>query len=459
MKRLFGTDGVRGVVGEKITPKLAFDLGFALAVFKKRELDVFYNITYTPTVIIGQDTRKSSDALTASFASGVSAGGGNAVIIGVAPTPCVAYLTKSKSADYGVMISASHNPPQYNGIKFFSSNGLKFSDSQEELFEDFFYKSAADEKKGEVPFSEMGKISFDGKLIDEYFNHILGVSAERLDGLKIVLDCAYGAAALLAARVFKALGAAVKALNDEYRGELINAECGAVNISKLAKTVSEEGYDIGFAFDGDADRMIAVLLNGQVLDGDRIILLLANMLKKKNKLNKNVVVGTLVSNLGLEAALKKQDIELKRTDVGDKYIAEEMFKNNYALGGEQSGHTIIAEYSGTGDGILTASLVARFLKHNPKTFNKTMKDLKLLPQITTNINIADYEIINHKTLTEEIEKALEYLGAKDNKRAKVLIRRSGTENLLRVMVEGESYEKVSFVSNRLKNVIMQLDKN
>ncbi|MCL2176959.1 MAG: hypothetical protein FWB72_03285 [Firmicutes bacterium] len=460
--KLFGTDGIRGIVGEKITPTLMYKLGRALVNIKKREIDAYYNIVYSPSVLIGTDTRVSKDMLSLSLAAGITSAGGKAILGGVLPTPVVAYLSKTMSVDFGAVITASHNPPNYNGVKVFNLDGNKITAEQIALIEQL----CADDNAQSL--HQGGQLEFKPEQFKEYADYILEMFVDEkvvgsskasatdtplpLSTLKIGLDCANGATSPFAKKLFESLGARVSAINTSGDGKKINVKCGSTNVTALAKLVVEQGLDIGFAFDGDGDRIIGVLADGNLLCGDKILYLLATDLKAKGSLSQSTVVGTHTSNSGLENALHKIGCHFIRTDIGDTHIAKEMRANGFALGGENSGHIILSEHLFCGDGLYTAAYIANMLSRSKRKFNATLKSLKLLPVISINIPLKCFKILDCPQFTQSVENYKKKLG----KKCRVLIRKSGTESMLRIFVEGENYESVSLVANTIKNLTLNI---
>lgn len=426
--KYFGTDGIRGIYGEDLTLSLAEKVGKSLSLFCERK-----------NVLIGRDTRQSGSALTSSLTSGLVNHGVNVVDIGIAPTPVISFLTKELNADYGVVISASHNPPAYNGIKIFDSNGNKIDNCLEEQIEQNLDSFVA---------LSPAKYEFNDNLINIYKTHFLN-KFNRLDGLKIVLDCGFGASYNIAKEMFTSLGANVIAENDQPIGEKINVNCGALNPSIISNAVIKNNADIGFSFDGDADRIIVCDENGVVLDGDDILQILSDYF------NCNCVVGTVMSNKGFETYLKSQNKILLRSDVGDKNVGKLMRENNVLVGGEQSGHIIISSLSPTGDATLVALTISNILKKTNKKLSQ-LENYKKYPQVLTNITVKDKnKILNNTELQNLINHYEKNLGVK----GRVLVRASGTENKLRVMCEHEEKDVAINVCNNLKEVIEKLNSN
>lgn len=437
MGLFFGTDGLRGIVNEDLSFDIAYKCGNALSVLKEK-----------PTVFIGSDTRVSNHYLTLAVASGAMAGGANVVDLGVIPTAGVAYLTKTLKADYGVVISASHNPKEYNGIKIFNGDGYKLGDKEEERVERCFIR---DRVNG---FPEIGRFSQNLNYAKLYERFLVNCSACRLDGLTVVLDGANGAACKIAPQVFKKLGANVVASNCHDDGLRINDNCGALYPETLAKRMKRYKADLGFAFDGDADRLIVVDEKGRVVDGDAVIYMLANHMKDKGLLRENTVVGTSHTNMAIEKALRKKGISFIRTDIGDKYVLAELLEKGLSLGGEQSGHIILKDLHTTGDGILSAVAVANMLVER-KAKISDLFDVALYPQVNLNVPVEDkLKVINSERLADEVGKIKAALG--DDGR--VMVRASGTEPKIRIMVESADEERNRAYANHLAAVVKAIEK-
>ena len=356
MARLFGTDGVRGVANVELTPELAFKLGFAAATYFGREVS-------NPKLIIGRDTRRSGQMLECALCAGICAAGGNAHILGVMPTPAVSFLTSVVGANAGVVISASHNPFEDNGIKFFSQTGHKLPDAVEDEIAEIV--AAPIDYTKTVRGSSVGQVIYEHGMAELYIKHVISTAYTKLDGLKVVMDCSNGANSEIAPIILRSLGAEVVTIFNEPNGTNINNGCGSTHLEALQKKVVEVGAHVGIANDGDADRCLAVDENGVALDGDQIMLICALELMKRGKLKDNMLVATVMSNVGLHQAMKAAGGQTAKTAVGDRYVLEEMLKHGYNLGGEQSGHIIFSEYAKTGDGILTAvQLLCAMVKNN-----------------------------------------------------------------------------------------------
>ncbi len=436
MGLFFGTDGLRGKVNEELTFDIAYKIGNALSILKEK-----------PKIVIGSDTRVSNTYLTLAVASGAMSGGANVIDIGVVPTAGIAYITRCVNADYGVVVSASHNSGEYNGIKVFDSNGYKLSDKEEEKIERCFIH----EKTNDFP--HIGRYEQDFTLIKLYRDFLIKSSENSLEGMTIVLDGAYGAASRIAPEVFRRLGAKVIAANCVNDGLNINKNCGALYPENLVKRVFRYKADVGFAFDGDADRLIAVDETGKVIDGDVIIWALAKYLKKINKLNNDTVVGTSHTNMAIEEDLKNHGIDFIRTDIGDKYVLAKLLEKNLSLGGEQSGHIILKDMATTGDGILAAIIVSNMLINENKPMSEVF-NIKLYPQVNKNVVVEDkFRIMNNEHLGSEVAKYNSQLSSS----GRLMIRASGTEPKIRVMVESVDKNLNEYIASRIVSVIKQID--
>lgn len=444
MSRMFGTDGVRGIANTELTADLAYALGRAGAF-------VLTEGTHKPKILVAKDTRISGDMLEAALVAGILSVGAEAVILGVVPTPAVAHLTRKYNADAGVMISASHNPVEYNGIKFFDGRGYKLSDELEDQIQAVIEGNFAD-----VPSpvgGAVGRSYTEETALREYIDYAMGTIKTDLKGLRVALDCANGAAYKAAVKAFRALGARVYVINDNPDGNNINENCGSTHMEELMDYVVRKNCDIGFAFDGDADRCLAVDEKGNMINGDFLLTICAKALKEAGKLNDDTLVVTVMSNLGLDIAAKREGINLVKTKVGDRYVLEEMLKENYILGGEQSGHIIFLDHNTTGDGLVTALQIAAILKESGKTFSELAGVMKELPQVLVNAKVPN-EKKNIYLEDEEIIEAIKAVEAKLNGVGRVLIRPSGTEPLVRVMLEGENQEEINEMANSLVDLIL-----
>ncbi len=436
MGLFFGTDGLRGKVNEDLTQNIAYKIGNALSTLKEG-----------CTIVVGSDTRISNVYLTLSFASGAMSGGANVIDVGVVPTAGIAYITKTIKADYGVVISASHNSAEYNGIKVFDENGYKLGDKNEERIERCFIHEKVND------FPKIGTYKQDFSLAKLYTKFLISTSKHRLDNLTVVLDGAHGAACRIAPEVFRALGAKVVAANCTNEGLKINDNCGALYPQNLVRRMARYKADMGFAFDGDADRLIAVTEKGEIMDGDVIICGLAKYLKSQGKLNSDTVVGTSHTNMAVENDLKAHGIELLRTDIGDKYVLAKLLEKNLSLGGEQSGHIILKDITTTGDGILSAIAVANMIVEENKKFSELF-GLELYPQENKNVVVSDkFRILNNEGLLKSIVK---YNKELENK-GRIMVRASGTEPKVRVMVESLDKELNAQIANSLVSLIKKID--
>lgn len=436
MGLFFGTDGLRGIVNKDLSFGIAYKCGNALSSLKE-----------TPTILVGRDTRITGEYLTLALASGATAGGAKVVDLGIIPTSGVAYLTKKLNADYGVVISASHNSKEYNGIKIFDNNGYKLGDKEEERVERNFIRNKVN------GYLEVGSYTQNYSLTKKYEEFLINAFRSNLNGLKIVIDASNGAAYKIAPKVFKKLGAKVIATSCNNNGEKINDNCGAVYPENLVKQVKRYRADVGFAFDGDADRLIVVDEKGNIIDGDVTIYLLAKHLKEKGLLNGDTVVGTSHTNMAIENALKKENIVFLRTDIGDKYVLKELVLGGYSLGGEQSGHIILKDLHTTGDGILSALAVSNMLVEKGKKLSGLV-DVKLYPQENINVKVEDkLKIINSEILSQKISVIREIL----SKEGRVMVRASGTEPKIRIMVESPNREKNKGFARELKSLIEKIN--
>ncbi|WBW98082.1 phosphoglucosamine mutase [Oceanirhabdus sp. W0125-5] len=443
MGRLFGTDGVRGVANKELTCELAFKLGKAGAI-------TLTDGAHKPKIIVGMDTRISGHMLEAALTAGILSVGAEVVSLGVVPTPAIAYLVRKYNADAGVMISASHNPVEDNGIKFFNGNGYKLSDELEDKIE----KLIEEDFKGiELPIGEnIGKSYSKSDAIEDYVEFVTGTIEGDLKGLKVALDCANGAAYKTAVEAFRKLKAEVLVINNDPDGININKDCGSTHPEHLKEYVVSNKCDLGLAFDGDADRCVAVDENGNEVNGDFILAICAQYLKEKNKLYDNTVVVTVMSNMGLDIAMDKIGVKCVRTIVGDRYVLEEMKNKGYRLGGEQSGHIIFLDHNTTGDGLLAGLQLATILKNKEKKLSELASIMRELPQILVNATVPNNMkdiYIKDAEIAEEIRK----IESAMNGRGRVLIRPSGTEPLVRVMLEGENQSEIDKYAHELAELI------
>ena len=438
MTRLFGTDGVRGIANTKLTPELAFQLGRAAAVVLTPQQE-------RPTILVGKDPRSSGDMLEAALAAGMMSNGAEVISLGIVTTPAVAYLTKHMAVQAGAMISASHNQVEDNGIKFFSHDGYKLPDKTEDAIEAYLRQ---DQEVSQRPTGAgVGNWQQNETAIQLYLHHLQqSIAGIRLEGLHIVLDCANGAASPFAADLFRSAGAKVTALHAKPSGANINLDCGSTHPASLQKAVTQLQADFGFAFDGDADRCLAVDRDGNLVDGDQIMAMLALHFKQKGRLHKNTLVITVMSNLGLKKAMAEHQIDLQITAVGDRYVLEAMLANDYCLGGEQSGHVILTDFSTTGDGMLTGLQIAAMLKENKASMREKAEVMHKFPQILLNCQVEDKQAAMQNTaFTQAVAEETAVLG----ERGRILVRPSGTEQLIRIMVEAEQEAAAAAIAKRL----------
>lgn len=424
MGRYFGTDGVRGVANQELTPEFAYKLGRAGAYLLTKK-------KARASIVVGKDTRISGDLLESALIAGILSVGADAIRVGVISTPGVAYLTRALLADAGVMISASHNPVADNGIKFFGSDGFKLVDETEERIEDLL--DQPDDRLPRPVGAEVGRVRVRDDASAMYATFLENTTRERLNGMKVVLDCANGAAASIAPAVFRAIGANVIPLAVEPDGLNINADCGSTHPNALQDAVVRAGAQLGLAFDGDADRLIAVDETGELVDGDYIAAILSRSLLDAGKLDRKTVVTTVMSNLGFVKAMEALNIGLVQTAVGDRYVIEAMRKGGYILGGEQSGHIIMLQHNTTGDGILTAVQLASVLAETGKPLSELRQIMRSYPQLLANVPVTSKQGWDSNT---SIRRAIENVQASLGDEGRVLVRPSGTEPLIRVMVEG-----------------------
>ena len=444
MSRMFGTDGVRGVANTELTAELAYKLGRAGAY-------VLTEGAHKPKILVAKDTRISGDMLEAALVAGILSVGAEAIVLGVIPTPAVAHLTREYGADAGVMISASHNPVEYNGIKFFKNNGYKLSDQ----LEDEIQRVIESDFEG-VPNPtgiSLGREKIEISALDDYIEFAKNTISVDLKGMKIALDCANGAAYKAAVEAFRDLGAEVYVINDNPDGTNINEKCGSTHPEELMEYVVKKGCDVGFAFDGDADRCLAVDEKGNLINGDFILTLCAKYLKENNKLKDDTLVVTVMSNLGLDIACKNLGIKTLKTKVGDRYVLEEMVNNEYVLGGEQSGHIIFLNHNTTGDGLVTALQVSAIIKQSNESLSSLCSIMKELPQVLVNAKVPNDKkdiYLKDAEIIAEIERMEKLMDGK----GRVLIRPSGTEPLVRVMLEGENQEEIDKLAHNLADMIL-----
>ena len=441
MSRLFGTDGVRGLVNEFLTPELAYHLGRAAASYFGQSID-------RPVFLIGRDTRISGGMLESALAAGICAVGGDVIVLGEAPTPAIAYLVRQKECTAGVVISASHNPYPDNGIKFFDGNGFKLPDAVEDEIEELC-KSSADDCLPRPTKGDIGTIQYHQEWVQEYVDFVVSTSAS-LEGLKVVYDGAHGAASYVGPTILRQLGAEVIAINVEPNGTNINDNAGPTHLEGLQAAVLREEAHVGIANDGDADRCLMVDERGQVLDGDQIMLLCGLHLQEQGKLKDNMIVGTVMSNIGFHKAAEELGMKTCSTAVGDRYVLEKMLAEGYSIGGEQSGHVIFLDYNSTGDGLLTAVQTLSIMKEKGKSLSELAGLMTKYPQLLVNVRVltkAGWE--TNAAIQDAIREAEEELGSN----GRILVRPSGTEPLIRVMAEGPDQEQLDELCHRIGDVI------
>ncbi len=446
MGRLFGTDGVRGIANTELTCTRALEIGRAVGTIfiesgKKR-----------PLVVVGSDTRKSSDMLINAVSAGLCSVGADVVNLGVVSTPAVAIIIGKYKADAGIMISASHNPSEFNGIKVFSGDGFKLPDMLEERVEDIVLEG--DRATARPIGGEVGKISYDRESINDYIAHIKNSLLNDLKGLKVAIDCANGSASATARKLFSELGAEIIVMNDCPNGTNINDNCGSTHIENLAEFVVKNGFDCGVAFDGDADRCLCVDEKGNVVDGDMIMAICALDMKERGTLNHNTVVGTIMTNLGFKKFCEANNIGFIATKVGDRYVLEEMLLEGYALGGEQSGHIIFREFATTGDGQLTAAQLLSLLARKGKKLSELASVMTRYPQTIINLKVTNEGKLlfySDTDIKDAMDKATATLGDK----GRLVVRPSGTEPLIRVMVEALDDDLATGVAKQVADVIYE----
>ena len=442
MRKYFGTDGIRGIAGESLTADLSFKVGKALGklLTEKKE---------HPKVVIGRDTRISCDMIEQALTAGLTSTGVNVMTVGTIPTPAIAYLTKTIETDSGIMISASHNPYQDNGIKIFGPDGFKLSDEQELEIESLIDNS---EQIKNASFDKIGKLYSGNELTQKYIQHIKQSITGDLSDIKIALDCANGATTGVAPFIFGDLEADIETIGCQPNGTNINDNVGSTKINTISEFVKKNNVDVGFAFDGDGDRVLAVDAKGNIVDGDKIMFILAKHLKEQGELKDNMVVSTVMSNIGFYKAIEENGLQSVKTAVGDRYVVEEMRKNNYSLGGEQSGHIVLMNYATTGDGILTAVKLADIIKTSGKSLEELASEVNIYPQKLINIKVVDKKAAMEDSEVlaecENVEKELEGNG-------RILLRASGTENLIRVMVEASSDELTDKYCEQVARIVRE----
>ncbi|MCL4078571.1 phosphoglucosamine mutase [Coriobacteriia bacterium Es71-Z0120] len=440
MGRLFGTDGVRGVANAELTPELAFKIGEAASRFLAKK--------GSGTIVVGTDTRRSADMLEAAVVAGICAGGADALRLGVVPTPAVAYLARSMEADGGVVISASHNPAEYNGIKLFDRDGFKLPDEIEDEIEEFLVaeRPAADRPVG----ARVGRAYAVPDAQARYVSHAIDTIGGDLVGLTIAVDCGHGAASFTTVKALRDLGAIVHAVNCDSTGLDINAGCGSTHMDVISDLVRAHEVDFGIAHDGDADRVLAVDGSGAVVDGDQIMAIAAVHMKQQGRLAGDLLVATVMSNLGLEVAMREHGIAVLKTKVGDRYVIDQMRASGAVLGGEQSGHIIFMEHTTTGDGLITALQLASIVKSTDTPLSELRTVMRRYPQVLLNVPVADKALLASSTAVHDaVHDAERRLG----EHGRVLVRPSGTEPLVRVMVEAAEEQVAREIAASIAEVV------
>lgn len=449
MRKYFGTDGIRRIANTELTPELVYKVAKAGAYVLSKHTD------HTPTILIGRDTRISGTLIESAMVAGFLSYGANVKLLGVIPTPAVAYLTRKLNADASVVISASHNTYEFNGIKYFSNKGMKIPDDLEEEIEEVMDSGKLDELT--AIGDKIGISEYCLDLMDEYvyffrknFDEV--IEENITNDFVVGLDTANGATSVVAEKVFKSLGIPYKIINNQPDGININQDCGSTHLEGLKKFVMENKLSLGIAYDGDGDRCLAIDEKGNEIDGDKLLAIISNNLREKGKLNKDTIVATVMSNLGLNKYARDNGLELLQTKVGDRYVLEEMLKEGFNLGGEQSGHVILLDYNPTGDGILTSLMLIKAMLESKKKASELGNMVKLYPQILVNAKVSSdkkYDYDKNVSIQEAIEKLeREFAG-----NGRVLIRPSGTEPLVRVMIEGEDQDYIEQKAHEIANLI------
>ena len=447
MGRIFGTDGARGVANTEISCTLAMDIGRAAAMVVARD-----HHKRKPVFLVGHDTRISHDMLESAIAAGLCSVGADVVTLGTVPTPAVAYLVANSDADAAIMLSASHNPYEFNGIKIFGAEGFKLTDEEEMEIEEIVLDHV-------LPYDlkwndELGVIRSGETLVEQYIDHIVSTVEGDLSGIRVAADCANGSASATAAKIFAKLGADVTILNDEPNGVNINDNCGSTHIDVLGKYVRENGFDLGVAFDGDADRCLAVDESGELVDGDKLIAIFASQLKQEGKLANNTAVVTVMSNMGFFKFAEQAGIHVEKTSVGDRYVLQNMLEHGHCIGGEQSGHIIFREFMTTGDGQLTAVQLLRAIKKSGKKLSELAQLMQVYPQLILNVR-ADKEMKRMVKVDEGVLKRQQQLEEGMNGNGRILVRPSGTEPVIRIMVEGLDREAIMNAAKSMEQIIIE----
>lgn len=444
MARIFGTDGVRGIANKELTVELAMSLGKAGAFVLTKEN------AHKPTILVGCDTRISGDMLAHALMAGICSVGANAVYVGVAPTPAIAYLTRLYGYDAGVVISASHNPAEYNGIKFFSKTGYKLPDLMEDEIEETMRMNLA-----EFPMplgDEVGRITYRYDAVEDYIDFAAGLISLDLSGVKLVVDTSEGAASYTAEQTLRKLGADPVMIHNNPDGTNINRNCGSTHLDELSKRVISEHADVGIAFDGDADRMLAVDEKGNVIDGDQIMAVCGLYMKQQGRLKQDTITATIMSNLGFFQMGNREGINIEQTKVGDRYVLERMLKKGYNLGGEQSGHVIFLDENTTGDGLISALHLLEVIVRTARPLSELAGVMQVLPQALVNARVSNLKK-EYYMEDKEIAVAIEQLEKRFDGMGRVLIRPSGTEPLVRVMIEGSDQKLIEDEARKLAALI------
>lgn len=449
MARLFGTDGARGVAITELTCETAMQIGRAAALVLTK------HTSHKPRILIGKDTRISSDVLEAALVAGICSVGADAVILGVVPTPAVAMLVRKRRADAGVMISASHNSVEFNGIKLFAGNGYKLSDDIEQEIEALILDTPEVVEASLKNGTEIGRVSYDKEAVNDYITYAQNTICGRLGGLKVAIDCANGSASATAERLFSELGATIYLVSCDADGTNINDRCGSTHIEALCSVVKQNKCDVGVAFDGDADRCLAVDENGVVVDGDKLIAIFSKAMNEDNELRGSTAVVTVMTNIGFRHFARENGINVESTKVGDRYVLERMQEGGFNLGGEQSGHIIFLDEATTGDGQLSAVKLLSILKKSGKKMSELASVMERYPQVLLNVKIASEwknKIGTEKVISDKIAEYEQKLG--DDGR--ILVRESGTEPLIRVMVEGKDFSQINEIAENLTALIREI---
>ena len=454
MRKYFGTDGIRRIANTELTPELVYKVAKAGAYVLSKHTD------HAPTILIGRDTRLSGTLIESAMVAGFLSYGANVKLLGVIPTPAVAYLTRKLKADASVVISASHNTYEFNGIKYFSNKGMKIPDELEEEIEEIMESGKLEELtavKNKIGVSEYRQdlleeyVYFFRKNFDDTFENLLSENSLR-DNFTVAIDTANGATSVVAEKVFKALGIKYEIINNHPDGININENCGSTHLEGLKKYVVENHFSLGVAYDGDGDRCLAIDEKGNEIDGDKIMAIISHHLKQKGMLNQDTIVATVMSNLGLHKYAENNNMQLIQTKVGDRYVLEEMLKNDYNLGGEQSGHVILLDYNPTGDGILTSLMLIQSILEQGKTASEVADIIKLYPQVLINAKVNNDQKYAYEA-DEEVQAEIKKLQEEFAGNGRVLIRPSGTEPLVRVMIEGEDQKEITEKAQKIAKLI------